>query len=265
MVTIFSLIFQSPEYADWIWESVHKNTPEIQKGKAEFIIMLNNPTEEVWKHVVKKGYKHCIHFCPTDITEEELLTMGYGGPAYLHSVYRAYNECLYVSKTEYTVLLNSDMYPAPGWLPGLMKYARPDTIVTSALVEPRRQGNIFRNFITRDQVHAFNGGYGLKDFNPKQFEEFASLISKPGTQDLISYQPIMIHKEVTDVLGLYYPEGNVLSNSLYSGSKIRMWNGRWIEYGDMYFIRKAREAGIKCIQSNESIVYHFDNGERLNK
>lgn len=265
MVTIFSLIFQSPEYADWIWESVHKNTPEIAAGKAKFVIMLNNPTEEVWEHVRKKGYNWALHNSDPDITEDDLVEMGYGGPAYLHSVYGAYNLCLELSTTPYTVLLNSDMYPAPGWLPGLMKYANPDTIVTSALVEPRRQGNIFRNFITRDQVHAFNGGYGLKDFNPKQFEEFASLISKPGTQDLISYQPIMIHKEVTDVLGLYYPEGNVLSNSLYSGSKIRMWNGRWIEYGDMYFIRKAREAGIKCIQSNESIVYHFDNGERLNK
>lgn len=265
MVTIFSLIFQSTEYADWIWESIHKNTPEIEAGKAEFIIMLNNPSKEVWDHVIKKGYKYELHISSNDITEEELITMGYGGPVYLHSVYSAYNQCLQMSKTEYTCLLNSDMYPAPGWLQGLLKYARSDVIVTSALVEPERQGNIFRNFITRKQVHTLNSGYGLNDFNAKQFEEFASLISKSNTQDLISYQPIMIHKDIIHGLDLLYPQGNVLSNSLHSGSKIRMWKGRWIEYGDMYFIRKAREKGIKCIQSNESIVYHFDNGERLNK
>jgi GT2 family glycosyltransferase len=263
MVTIFSLIFQSPEYADWIWESVHKNTSEIKSGEAEFIIMLNNPTKEVRDHVIKKKYKYAIHFSP-DITEEELIKLGYGGPTYLYSVYSAYNLCLELSKTEYTCLLNSDMYPSQGWLTGLLKYANANTIVTSSLVEPRRQGNIFTNFITRKQVHAFDGGYGIKDFNFTKFEKFANLIARQETEDLISYQPIMIHKDIVDKVGLY-PRGNVLSDSIYSGSKIRMWKDKWIEYGDMYFIRKARNLGVKCIQSNESVVYHFDNGERLNK
>ena len=41
-ISISSLIFKSPVYADSVWESVHKFTPELHNGEAEFFFIAND-------------------------------------------------------------------------------------------------------------------------------------------------------------------------------------------------------------------------------
>jgi len=50
-ISISSLIFKSPVYADSVWESVHKFTPELHNGEAEFFFIANDPTYELIEHL----------------------------------------------------------------------------------------------------------------------------------------------------------------------------------------------------------------------
>ena len=53
MISIVSLIYKSPSYAKAIYDSVHKYTPAIAEGKAEFFFVANDPTDKLVKFLGK--------------------------------------------------------------------------------------------------------------------------------------------------------------------------------------------------------------------
>ena len=50
-VSIISLIYQSSALADWVHDSVHKFTPMIDRGEAEFFFVANDPTPGLLAHL----------------------------------------------------------------------------------------------------------------------------------------------------------------------------------------------------------------------
>jgi hypothetical protein len=259
-ITIYSLIFKSTQFADWVYNAVHKNTPEIANREAKFVFIANNATEEVINHLNDKGYEF-IEFFTDPKTNEELRDIGISEPWYIHSVYRGYNKAIEITETPYLAILNSDMYPAPGWVTSPLKYLEDqECVVTSQYVEPRRNGNIFRNRLTGVQVLERDFGQTLSSFDAEGFEKYAEEVKRPTTQPVVAYQPIFSRKET-----LSYPPGNILceywENSKPSG---RVPFGQ-IEYGDEVMVRWLREKNIPVFQDNYSMAYHFDCGERLEK
>jgi hypothetical protein len=262
-ISVYSLIFQSPAYAEWLYNHLHENTEELKDGTATFTFIANNATSEVLEFLEKKNYPYITCHTP-EITEEELNLKGHAGPIYLHSVYRGYNKAIEHAETELVCTTDSDMYHAPGWLTNLIKNVSPRVVVTGTVVEPRRDGNIFRNPSTGVQVIEGDFGSGLKNFAAEKFKQYALNISAASTQKLISYHPVLFYKNtVLEVGG--YPEGNVIYGKYPGAQFLRMYKGKKVEYADVHFTRQLTTAGISCIQANDSIVYHFDCGERLDK
>lgn len=261
--SIYSLIFQSPTYAEWLYNHIQKNTKEIQEGTATFKFIANNATDEVLEFLERKKYPYIICHTP-EITEEELNLKGHSGPVYLHSVYRGYNKAIEDCKTDLVCTIDSDMYHTPGWLTNLIKNVTPKRIVTGTVVEPKRQGNIFRNPKTGEQVLEGNFGYGLEDFDAEGFKKYALSVSTANTRKLISYHPVLFYKETALKVG-GYPEGNIIYGKYPGAQFLRVYNEKRVEYADVAFTRFLTIKGIDCIQANDSIVYHFDCGERLNK
>src|SRR5439155_17482671 len=107
-ISISSLIYKSTKYADFVYNSIYKYTPELQTGEAEFYFIANDATEQVINHLENKKYKYYINN-NKHYTEEELFKMGYGCPEYMNRVYKSYNEAIKKASGEIIVLINSDM------------------------------------------------------------------------------------------------------------------------------------------------------------
>lgn len=54
-ITIIALIYQSTEYADFLYENIHRHTVELQNGEAEFCFIANDANTEVVEHLEKKS------------------------------------------------------------------------------------------------------------------------------------------------------------------------------------------------------------------
>jgi len=221
-VTISSLIFRSPEYACFLMKGLEKHTP----ARYSFYFVANDPTDEMAKWLSENDVPHYI-FRNKDPKEW-----------YLKRVYRAWNYAVEMCKTKVIVLINSDMFPSPGWLEGLLKYLTPKTVVTSTLVEPGHTFPVFRGM--------FKGAFGTSPstFDEKGFLAFARKITYPGVRKNPGpYQPLAIYKDVFLKVG-GYPEGNVGNIS-----------------GDTICFRKLESMDVENLVSMESVVYHIKEGE----
>jgi ribosomal protein L7Ae-like RNA K-turn-binding protein len=238
-ISISSLIFKSPVYADSVWESVHKFTPELHNGEAEFFFIANDPTYELIEHLKEKNYKYYININPHK-TLEELSKMGYVGPEYIHRVYRGWNEVFKYAKGDIIVSVNSDMHFGYNWLKNLIKHVNKNTIVTSRLIE--RKNSIYSAIWPGAIQYDFGS-------NPINFEEdkfllFSKMVSINDTIPSGAFMPCAIYWDVGMSVGLY-PEGNLIS-------------GR---PGDLDFFYRLNQNNVKHITAMDSIVYHYGEGE----
>ena len=64
-ISIVSLIYKSKKFADAVYESVHKYTPELANGNCEFFFIANDATPTLIKHLTNpnepcsKYYRQC--------------------------------------------------------------------------------------------------------------------------------------------------------------------------------------------------------------
>jgi len=232
-VTICSLIYKSPAYADFLQRGIKKWTP---KGY-NFYFIANDPTDELLSHMENNNIPFFLHRNKN--------------PAewYIPCVYRAWNYAVEKCETPVIVLLNSDMYPSPKWVEGLLKYLTKETVVTSTLIEPAHRPGfpVFQGM--------FEGNFGInpQTFNEPAFLEEANRIRWEGVRrNPGPYMPLAIYKDVFIKAGKF-PEGNLggtgLSNPGISGDKI--------------FFDKLDIMGVKHLVSMESIVYHVKEGEDI--
>lgn len=238
------MIYKSKHFADFVYESIHEFTPLIKRGEAEFFFIANDPSDSLLEHLQKKGYQHYVNR-NLRYTEEELFSMGYGKPEYIHRVYKGYNQGILHSKGEIVVLVNSDHYFSPNWLENLLKYSDRSKIVCSKLVERKHpKFGIFPG--------AYNGEFGdnLNNFEKNAFLQFAEKFGKTGLELGGAYMPCLFYKDMAFLAGLY-PEGNIAGSTFDDVAT----------YGDIAFFGRLAQLGVQHVTALDSIVYHLKEGE----
>jgi hypothetical protein len=248
-ISIVCLIYQSVEYASFIYNNLLKYTPELHSGEAEFYFVANDASEEVLNYLQKNNLPHHIN---NNIfyTKEELFKMGFAFPEYINRVYSGYNFGIRISKNPIVVLINSDNAFSYGWLGGMKNKLTNSTVVSATLVQP----HIFFNPKNMSACVVFDCGSSLGTFDEEKFIRKATEIKKDSTSVGNAFMPLMLYKWQAEAVG-YYPEGN-LHNGNYDSIRVT---------GDHGFINNLERINIQHVTSNYSIVYHFQEGEKYKK
>jgi len=244
-VSIISLIYQSSALADWVHDSVHKFTPMIDRGEAEFFFVANDPTPGLVAHLRRRGYPHSINV-NRRYSDEELFAQGYGAPEYMSRVYRGYNEGMRAAGGDYVVLINSDNYFSPDWLENLLKYSDRSRVISSTLIE--REHPVFSVF-----PGAVHGEFGdsPETFDEAAFLSFAATIRRTGLKAAGAYMPTLFHRDIAIQAGLY-PCGNIAGARFDDVAR----------YGDEAFFDVLKSLGLGHYTALDSIAYHLKEGER---
>lgn len=243
MISIVSLIYRSRVYADAVWESIHENTPEIAAGEAEFFFVANDPTPELVEHLEHKNYRHVVQI-NKHYTEDELQLRGIGKPEYIHRVYRGWNRAIREARA-WVCLVNSDNMFSPGWLTKLIPYMGEKMFVSSQLIERHHP----RHGVFPGAIH---GEFGA---HPSTFDKdgFLKAVALETPYSIVTtggaFMPSLFNREFAHEVGLY-PEGNLCDSA-----------GNITAYGDQDFVRRILACGGTHITVQNSIVYHFKEGE----
>lgn len=251
-ISISSLIYKSIKYADFIYDSIHKYTPELQTGEAEFYFIANDATEEVINHLEKKKYRYYINN-NKHYTEDELFKMGYGWPEYMNRVYRGYNESIRLAAGEIIVLVNSDMGFSKDWLKNLLAKLNDKVVVVGKLIEPGHiRHGVFPASLNGTGAFQKNFGTSPTNFKDKEFQEFAESFKQNIITPGGAYMPCCMYKQSAIDVGLY-PEGNIAGSNF----------NHVVDYGDIAFFKKlSAKKGMSHITCWNSIIYHFKEGEK---
>ena len=249
-ISIISLIYQSVEYAEFVYNSLLKHTPEIQSGEAEFYFVANDATKEVLDFLVEKKYPHFVNNNPKQ-TEDELYRKGFAYPEYITRVYQGYNFGVKQSNNPIITLINSDMSFSSDWLINLKKRLTLEVAVSPKIIQP---GHVFRNPINGSFCESYEFGRTISTFEEVAFLNKAEEIKNDSISIGNLFMPVMLYKNIIEKVG-YYPEGNLNYGAYH---RIRVT-------GDTEFFTKLNSNGVKHINSNDSIVYHFNEGEKDNK
>lgn len=246
-VTLVSLIYSSVEWLEFQYSELLRLAKDLPQGEAEILFVANDASQEVIRFLKDNAIPHV-----------EVSTKKSADEWFINSVYRAYNLAVERSSTEYVVLVNSDMAYSRGSLSSLMKRANPNLFVASRLVElgvmPSGQFGIEKDF-----------GSKPKTFRKKDFEKYAIEISQDATEHGGLYMPLLVHRKTFLELG-GFPEGNLIRSSLESyvgGSAPTIAEPTQdLIPGDAAFMLKAAKSGIHHVTAFDSVVYHFQAGER---
>jgi hypothetical protein len=244
-VSIISLIYQSARLADWVHDSVHRHTPMIHRGEAEFFFVANDPTPGLLHHLQRRGYRHIVN-TNRPYSDAELFAHGYGAPEYMSRVYRGYNEGILAAEGDHVVLINSDNAFSPDWLENLLKYADRSRVIASTLVE--RAHPVYGVF-----PGAVHGEFGSdpESYDEDGFLSFATLIRKTGLSSGGAYMPVLLPRDLAIEAGLY-PCGNIAGASFTEVAR----------YGDEAFFDALKALGVDHYSAQDSVVYHLKEGER---
>jgi len=239
-VSIICLIYQDVNWLDFLYEQVLKYT---ELKDCEFYFIANQPTEDVINYLSENYIPHYI-FEPEEVHKNE---------HYINNVYRAYNYGVSKAKGDYVVLINSDMAFTEGWLDNLIKHHDGTNCISSRLVESGRlrtgKYGIEKNF-----------GYTYADYKEDDFQQFSELIKLENIKDGGLYMPLFVRKDHFDMVG-GYPAGNITKDSDVFNPEIAVVGAPLIS-GDTAFILKLSSFGIKHSTAFDSVVYHFQEGEK---
>lgn len=243
-----ALIYRSPAYANFFYQSLVRYTPELQEGSADFFFVANSATRATLKVLKKNNIPH-VEFEGKVRSEQELVSLGYASPEYLSRVYEAYNFGVSQSKGDLVLLLNSDMVLSPGWLEKLLKHWSGHSIVSTNLVERHHpKFGTFPNAIER------NFGTNPRNFDFESWERFCSStgIQPESLPACMPYMPSLFKREWFEELG-GYPLGNLGDGKDFS---------KVIRYGDEAFFDKLAATGIRHMSASDVLCYHFKEGEK---
>ena len=236
-VEVISLVYKSINYANFIVDQLTRYAVDFDDWKVSFRLVANDPTPELEQHLKKIGVSHTI-FRNQDPNEY-----------YMNRVYRAWNEAGFTSNADYLCFVNSDMAFSPTWLINLFRCRALDRVVTSRLVEsgkmPSGLHGISRNF-----------GNTPQSYDEKAFLAFAS--QKPSYEICSGglYMPLLISKYLF-VRSNGYPQGNIYADG------IGTCNGSVVKSGDAYYFERLKEEfDVWHFTVFDSVVYHFQEGER---
>ncbi len=250
-ISIICLIYQSIAFAEFVYNNILKYTPEINNGEAEFYFIANDATDEVIKFLKEKNYPYYINNNNPKYNDDELFKMGYAYPEYINRVYRGYNFGIKQSINPIIVLINSDNAFSPQWLSNLRNKLTDNNVLSCRMIQPH---DIFPNPKNHTVCEVYNFGKTLNTFNENNFIKKVEEIKDNTLSIGNAFMPVMLYKKNIELVG-YYPEGNLHDGS-YNKIKIT---------GDHEFFNKLEKAGIIHFTVNNSICYHFQEGEKYKK
>lgn len=238
--SIICLIYKSIGWLKFVYEQVMKYTDMSDK---EFFFVANDATEEVLAYLQDNE----IQYYEFNNTAEQQAEW------YVNNVYRAYNFAATKARGDILVMINSDMAFSPGWLDKLWESYDGSNCVCSRLVESGKLPS---------------GWYGIeKDFGRHYdsyqedlFQNFASSIAIPRIKNGGLFMPLLIRKQHFEMAG-GYPEGQVVIGSDIYNPVIAKWGEACIS-GDTVIMQKLKDHGIAHQTAFNSIVYHFQWGEK---
>lgn len=240
LFSIVCLIYKSVDWLKFVYEQVLKYTDMTNK---EFFFIANDATDEVIAYLRENNIPHLIFNNSPDQRAEW----------YVNNVYRAYNFAATKARGDFLVFINSDMAFSPGWFEQLWNAYDGKNCVASRLVEsgklPSGTYGIEKNL-----------GLDYASFQEEAFLEYVKEISEPQIGDGGLFMPLLIRRQHFEAAG-GYPEGQVLIGSDIYRPTIAKWGEACIS-GDTILVQKLNALGIKHQTAFDSIVYHFQWGEK---
>lgn len=223
-VTLVVLVYRSLNWLGWCMAGVEHS---VNSTRYRWLVVANDATDEVISGLQYAEFDWIDHRNPNP------------NEHYIARVYRAWNRGVREALTRRVVMLNSDMFPADGWLDALQreKNLAPQTVPTSLLVESGRLESAMPE-------HVRNFGMTPETFDAGGFLDHAKKIRRPHlTEPGRLYMPILVNRqEFFDVGG--YPCGNPPGTT-----------------GDKDLIRRYRAIGFEHVTALGSVVYHVQEGE----
>lgn len=247
LVTIVSLIYKSVSWLEFSYGEMLRLRRDFRRGEVRLLFVLNDGTPEV-KTFLEENY---IPFVVASGRKSET-------EWYINSVYRAYNEGVAASTTDWVYLINSDMAFEPGALMNVFLRRDTEELTTSRLVErgamPTGRHGLEKDFGSRPS-----------NFRKRDFRRFARAISVGESHDGGLYMPLFVNRATFMQTGCY-PEGNVkrtgLASFLRGGEPEIAQVGEDCVPGDVAWFRKVSAMGIQHKTSFDSVCYHFQEGEK---
>lgn len=238
--SIVCLIYQSVEWLKFVYEQVLKYTDMTD---VEFYFVANDATQEVINYLKSKLIPHYVWRNSQEQRKEW----------YINNVYRAWNFGAKKAKGKFIIFINSDMAFTYNWLGNLIRSYDNNSCLVSRLVEsgklPSGKYGISKNF-----------GRSILNYHEDQFQEFAEHIKKKILRNSGLFMPLLIKKD--DFLSVGgYPEGNVIKGSNIWQPTIAQ-PGEFSISGDVVLMEKLKKKGVSHKTVFDSIVYHFQEGEK---
>ena len=239
-ISVFSLIYKDIGWLDFVYNQFLKST---DLDGVEFYFIANGATDEVINYL-HDNFIPYYEYTPTKTQKQE---------HYINNVYRAYNYGVEKAKADCVVLLNSDMAFSEGWLSALVRANCDKTCVSSRLIE---QGKL----ATGKHGIEKNFGSSWENYDEVSFKNYAKSISSNEIHESGLYMPLLVRKKDFLAVG-GYPEGNILEGSDPFDNKIAKPGDKLIS-GDVAFIEKLKTIGVSHVTAFDSIIYHFQEGEK---
>lgn len=239
-VTITCLIYKSTRWLQFVYDQVLKYTDMTDK---EFYFVANDACPSVLKYLVDNNIPHYIHNNTPEQRQEW----------YINNVYRAWNTASKHARGEYVVFINSDMAFSPRWLDNLMNKIDDNKIINSRLVE---------RGVLRSGTYGIERNYGNipEDYKEDEFLKYSSKISSNNLLPGGLFMPCIIKTKHLKSIN-YFPEGNIIPGcNIFDPVYARLGNP--CIPGDQVFIKKLESIGVKHYTAFDSIVYHFQEGEK---
>lgn len=242
--SIICLIYKSVDWLKFVYEQVLKYT---NIKDVEFYFIANDADKDVLDYL-RNNYIPHYEFNNTDEHRNQW---------YINNVYRAYNYGAKKARGDFLIFINSDMCFSPGWLDALKSGYNGNNVISSRLVESGK---------LRTGKHGIEMYFGnsIASYEEDAFLDFANSIRKNELGDGGLFMPLFIKKESFDLVR-GYPEGNLKRQSydLYSDDIAQQ--GEESISGDVVLIERLNAIGIKHNTALNSIVYHFQCGEKDSK
>jgi glycosyltransferase involved in cell wall biosynthesis/predicted O-methyltransferase YrrM len=238
--SIICLIYKNVKWLKFVYEQVLKYTDMNLK---EFYFIANDATPEVLGYLREHKIPH-YEFNNTIEQRSEW---------YVNNVYRAYNFGASKARGDFLVFINSDMAFTPGWLDNLWKAYKGSNCICSRLVESGKLPSGLYG-IEKDLGHTCDA------YREEEFQNLAVSISEPRLKERGLFMPLLIRKEHFEMVG-GYPEGQVIIGSDIYDPVIAKRGDPCIS-GDTVLMQKLKARGINHQIAFDSVVYHFQWGEK---
>jgi acetyltransferase-like isoleucine patch superfamily enzyme len=240
--SIVCLIYKSTQWLEFVFTQVMKYT---DMKDVEFYFVANDATTEVLNCLKINKIPHYIWNNTAEHKKEW----------YINNVYRAYNFGARKAKSDFLIFINSDMAFSPNWLNDLAEMYTGKNCLVSRMVESGK---------LKSGLHAISKNFGrtVKTYKEEKFLQFAEKIKKHVIKNSGLYGPLFINKKhFLSVDG--YPEGNVnIGSNIWKPKMAKQ--GELCVPGDVVLMEKLKSRSIIHQTVFNSVIYHFQEGEKGN-